>query len=347
MTVNGPLLFTYNASAQGPASVTTVPVSTGAVTCTYTGVDPTTYGPSTDLPAAAGTYTAAAAVAADATNFAAVSSPTALAIGQATNMIALVSSENASTYGDDVTFTATVQTNYLDALATAGDATGNIIFAVDGPPVATVPINNGAAAFDTSGLSVPSHVISVTYAGDNNYSNNVTTPTSPRPSTRPPRWCSLTARLSTMVRRRVPISIPPPPAPSAISGITARPPSPPPPALYDVTVDFTPDDTTDFTSLTDFDAEEFIIWQDSPDIEITSPTTFVYTGSPQGPNSVSTSPVSSGAVTWTYHRRCLHPAPPRPPPSVPTPPPSPSPPMTTMTKTPPAPALPSLRPPPA
>ncbi len=300
VTVNGPLLFTYNASAQGPASVTTVPVSTGAVTWTYTGVDPTTYGPSTDLPAAAGTYTAAAAVAADANNFAAVSSPTAFAIGQATNMIALVSSENASTYGDDVTFTATVQTNYLDALATAGDATGNIIFAVDGTPVATVPINNGAAAFDTSGLSVPSHVISVTYAGDNNYSNNVTTPTLTQTvnqatpvvfvdseafyngSPQGADFYTSTAGSISNIRYNGSATIP-----------TAA-------GFYDVTVDFTPDDTTDFTSLTDFDAEEFIIWQDSPDIEITSPTTFVYTGSPQGPNSVSTSPVSSGAVTWTY-----------------------------------------------
>ncbi len=93
-------------------------------------------------------------------------------------MIALVSSENASTYGDDVTFTATVQTNHLDRLVVVGDATGNIIFAVDGTPAATGPASTTVPpAFDTSGLSVPSYVISVIYAGDNNHSNNVTTPT--------------------------------------------------------------------------------------------------------------------------------------------------------------------------
>jgi len=79
--------------------------------------------------------------------------------------LVLDSSLNASTYGQTVTFTAAIKTNSV----TAGNATSNVVFSVDGTPVTTNSLASGQAIYVTSWLSVPSHTISAIYVGDANY----------------------------------------------------------------------------------------------------------------------------------------------------------------------------------
>lgn len=186
VTVNSPLSFIYNSVAQGPASVTTAPHSRGQVTWVYQGTGTNFIGGNntysgTTVPTNAGTYTATATVAADRNNASATSIATPFTINQVTNEILLATSSTASNsvYSESVTFTATVQTNDVTGLnpATAGDAGGQMTFLVDATPVLTETVTNGVATYVTSALeaSAGGHAITAVYAGDNNYSNSVTT----------------------------------------------------------------------------------------------------------------------------------------------------------------------------
>ncbi|MFP5212808.1 MAG: M6 family metalloprotease domain-containing protein [Acidobacteriota bacterium] len=70
---------------------------------------------------------------------------------------ALSSSVNPSTFGQSVTFTASV---------TPSDATGNVSFMDGASTLATVPLSSGSASLSSSALSVGSHAITAVYAGD-------------------------------------------------------------------------------------------------------------------------------------------------------------------------------------
>jgi hypothetical protein len=75
---------------------------------------------------------------------------------------AVVSSLNPSTYGQAVTFTATIS-------GSAGTATGAVTFK-NGPAVlATVSLSGGTASITTSTLSAGIHSITVVYSGDSTY----------------------------------------------------------------------------------------------------------------------------------------------------------------------------------
>lgn len=90
---------------------------------------------------------------------------------QATTSIALASSLNPSTYGQSVTFTATI----TSASTTA--ATGSVVF-YDGTNVIGSGILSGSpavATFTTSLLNVGTHSITAHYAGDTNNSSGVST----------------------------------------------------------------------------------------------------------------------------------------------------------------------------
>jgi hypothetical protein len=73
-----------------------------------------------------------------------------------------------------------VQTNYQGTLAAAGDASGSMVFAVDGQVVATQPVTAGVAAYSTSALTATGHDLTVSYTGDNNYTTNGTTAALPQ-----------------------------------------------------------------------------------------------------------------------------------------------------------------------
>ena len=75
------------------------------------------------------------------------------------------SSANPSTYNQSITFTASVQTNGV----TAGNATSNYVFKVDGVAVATNAVSSGSATYTVSTLVSGVRSITAEYAGDANY----------------------------------------------------------------------------------------------------------------------------------------------------------------------------------
>jgi hypothetical protein len=93
---------------------------------------------------------------------------TVTAPGLQATTTALTSSQNPSTPGESVTFTAVVSPN-----GTAGNPTGSVTFTIDGVAQAPVllQVESGAdlATFSISTLSVGAHMVSATYAGDGTF----------------------------------------------------------------------------------------------------------------------------------------------------------------------------------
>ena len=88
-----------------------------------------------------------------------VSSAATATVEQAATTTTVTSSENPSTIGDLVTFTATV---------IPSTATGTIDFVIDGTDEGPVTLSGGSATFATSGLTVGTHTIEANYSGDTN-----------------------------------------------------------------------------------------------------------------------------------------------------------------------------------
>jgi hypothetical protein len=74
----------------------------------------------------------------------------------------LCSSLNPSTYGQSVTFTATVTSS-------SGTPTGTITFMDGSTTLAVVTISNGVAQYNSSTLSIASHSIKAVYSGNSTY----------------------------------------------------------------------------------------------------------------------------------------------------------------------------------
>ena len=79
--------------------------------------------------------------------------------------LTLTSSENPSFFGDSVSFTGTMPV----------DATGQLVFAVDGTLMATNTLANGQAVYTPAALAIGQHTVVATYSGDANYSANTNT----------------------------------------------------------------------------------------------------------------------------------------------------------------------------
>ena len=77
-----------------------------------------------------------------------------------TTTTALSSSANPASYGQPVTFTATVSPQ-----SGSSTPTGSVTFADGSTTLGTATLSGGVAHFATSGLAVGSHVITATYAG--------------------------------------------------------------------------------------------------------------------------------------------------------------------------------------
>ncbi|WP_342708354.1 Ig-like domain repeat protein [Bradyrhizobium sp. B124] len=120
--------FTVNSSTQITA---TSPAGTGTVDITVT----TAVG--TSATSAADRFTFAAAT---------------------TTQTALTSSQNPSSFGQSVTFTANVT-------ASAGTPTGTVTFSDNGSPIGTVTLAAGTASVAISTLKIGSHTITASYAG--------------------------------------------------------------------------------------------------------------------------------------------------------------------------------------
>ena len=74
----------------------------------------------------------------------------------------LASLPNPSIEGNNVTFTATIQTNGVMAIG----VTGSVVFMDSGIPISTNAVSSGQATFITSALAVGPHTITAAYGGD-------------------------------------------------------------------------------------------------------------------------------------------------------------------------------------
>jgi hypothetical protein len=109
----------------------------------------------------AGTYPITAAGAVDA-NYTITYTAGTLTVGKTLATVSVVSSVNPSTYGANVTFTATLPAT----------ATGSVTFLDNGVSIGTGAITAGTATLSSSVLSVGTHPITVSYAGDSNFTAN-------------------------------------------------------------------------------------------------------------------------------------------------------------------------------
>jgi len=88
---------------------------------------------------------------------------TGLVLGKSSSSVALSSSSNPSTYGNSVTFTATV---------TPSAATGTVTFKDGSATLGTGTLNSGKTTFSISTLAAGSHSITASYGGDTNYNSS-------------------------------------------------------------------------------------------------------------------------------------------------------------------------------
>ncbi|MGI4831185.1 MAG: beta strand repeat-containing protein, partial [Janthinobacterium lividum] len=113
-----------------------------------------------------GTHVLTAIYAGDTNHAGSTSSPLSELVVQG-SAATLNSSNNPSASGQNVTFTAQI---YAAKGTSTTAATGTVSFRDNGTLLAAVPLNgSGAASFATDALTVGTHTITVTYAGDTNY----------------------------------------------------------------------------------------------------------------------------------------------------------------------------------
>jgi hypothetical protein len=108
-------------------------------------------------------------------NFEGQTAFTSQAIGQTATVTGIESSDNPSTFGDDVTLTAVV-TPTADA---PGDPTGTVTFTEGGDVLGTAPVSTvqgrRQASITLSGLSAGAHHVKATYSGDATYAPSTST----------------------------------------------------------------------------------------------------------------------------------------------------------------------------
>jgi len=106
-------------------------------------------------------------------NFAtSVSGPLVQTVAKASTTTSLTSSQNPSTYGQSVTFTATVTPQFI------GTPTGAVAFYNGATKLGTVTLNNGVAAYTTSRLAVGTATITAQYLGFGSFSTSTSAPLS-------------------------------------------------------------------------------------------------------------------------------------------------------------------------
>jgi hypothetical protein len=133
---------------------------------TAIGTGTTTKGvaPYTTSSLAVGTHTVTATYAGDATYQSSTSRAITQVVKVNTTSTTLSSSQNPSTYGQIVTFTAIVT-----ATSGSGTPTGQVVFKNGTTSVAEVALVNGTASYTTSTLGVGSASMSANYTGDANF----------------------------------------------------------------------------------------------------------------------------------------------------------------------------------
>jgi hypothetical protein len=158
---------TYDSTPK-PVTATTTP-SELAVSITYNG--------STTSPSDAGSYAVVATIIDN--NYQGTASGT-LVIAAASTTVTLSSSLNPSTYGQSVSFTATVS-------STGGTSTGTVTFYDGATVLGTSTLSGGSSVLRTTALSAATHTITAVYGGGNNFQGSTSAPLSqivnPAPTT--------------------------------------------------------------------------------------------------------------------------------------------------------------------
>jgi hypothetical protein len=114
--------------------------------------------------ASAGTYTLTVS-ATDNQTAVASSAPVKIVVSQTGSSVAIASNNSAASYGQPITFTATV--------SPTATVTGTVQFLVDGSDDGVaVPLSAGVATITTSTLAAGSHTVSAIYGGDGNYTGS-------------------------------------------------------------------------------------------------------------------------------------------------------------------------------
>ena len=89
-------------------------------------------------------------------------------VNKPSSTTAVTSSQNPSTSGQSVTFTAAVS----PVAPGAGTPTGTVTFLDGGSPIGTGTLSGGVATFATSALAAGSHTVTTSYGGDANFSGS-------------------------------------------------------------------------------------------------------------------------------------------------------------------------------
>ena len=109
-------------------------------------------------------------------------------VNQASTTTTLAASPSSMTYGQSVTFTATIGV----VAPGAGTPTGSVEFFDGTTPIGTTPLSGSTAAVSTAALSAGTHSITAQYRGDGNFSSSTSSP-----ATVPVRMASTTTKLSS------------------------------------------------------------------------------------------------------------------------------------------------------
>jgi hypothetical protein len=112
---------------------------------------------------AAGSHSVTAVYSGDASYSGSTSAAVAQTVNKASSTIAAASSSNPSTFGQRVTFTATVSPSA---------AGGTVQFLDGGAVIGTAAVTSGVAALATSALNTGTHSITAVYSGDASYSGS-------------------------------------------------------------------------------------------------------------------------------------------------------------------------------
>ena len=158
--------FTATVTSSGGTPSGTVTFKDGATTLgtgTLNGSGVATYATST---LTVGIHSITAVYGGD-TNFATSTSSTlSQVVNQATSATGLVSSLNPSTFGQSITFTATVTSS-------GGTPSGTVTFKDGAATLGTGTLNgSGVATYSTTALSVATHSITAVYGGDTNFATS-------------------------------------------------------------------------------------------------------------------------------------------------------------------------------
>jgi N-acetylneuraminic acid mutarotase len=98
-----------------------------------------------------------------------MSTPLSQTVSMANSFTTLTSSPNPSSFGELVTFTATVLGQF------GGSATGTVTFSDGNTTLGTAPLNNGSAIFTFTALPVGTNSITAVYGGDANFVGSAST----------------------------------------------------------------------------------------------------------------------------------------------------------------------------